>query len=71
MSAEIQSLSQLNQKATQILVKEMGIVDAIRFLNQFTVGSGDYTKDREQWLGDLPLEQVIKDIKSKRAALSR
>jgi hypothetical protein len=66
MSVKIQPLSEINQKATQILIREMGIVDTIRFLSQFTTGSGDYTMERERWLGDLSLDQIVSEIKASR-----
>ncbi len=66
MSVEIRPLSELNQQATAILAREMGIADTLRFLSQFTRGSGDYTKERDQWLGDLSLEQITSEIKTKR-----
>jgi hypothetical protein len=31
---------------------------------QFTVGRGDYTKDREKWLKDITLDEVISLIKT-------
>ena len=56
MSAEMRPLSEINQQATSILAREMGIADALRFLNQFSNGSGDYTAERENWLGSLSLD---------------
>jgi hypothetical protein len=44
----------------------MGIVDALRFLSQFSSGTGDYTKERKQWLDDLSVEQITSEIKAKR-----
>ncbi len=66
MSLEIRPLSEINQQATAILTREMGIVDALRFLSQLSSGSGDYTKERDQWLGNLSLEQITSEIKAKR-----
>lgn len=66
MRTDIRPLSELNQQATEIFVREMGIVDALRFLSQSSSGSGDYTKERQQWLGGLTLEQITLDIKAKR-----
>ena len=66
MSATMRPLAEVNQKATEILVREMGVVDTQRFLNQFRVGSGDYTAERRQWLDDLSLEQIVAQIKAKR-----
>ncbi len=66
MSMEIRPLSEINQQATSILAREMGIADALRFLNQFSNGSGDYTVEREKWLGSLSLEQITSEIKANR-----
>ena len=66
MSATIRPLAEVNQKATEILVREMGVVDTQRFLSQFRVGSGDYTAERRQWLDDLSLGQIVAEIKAKR-----
>jgi hypothetical protein len=35
-----------------------------RFLQQTEAGSGDYTKDREKWLGDPDLKELFDSIKS-------
>jgi hypothetical protein len=66
MNLNVHPLSEVNQKATHILFQEMGVVDTLRFFNQFTVGSGDYTQDREQWLGELSLDQIVAEIKTNR-----
>ena len=66
MSLVIRPLSDLNRQATELLVREMGITDALRFLSQFSSGSGDYTKERDQWLDDLSLQQIVSEIKAKR-----
>ncbi len=41
----------LNQKAKAILIRELGPVDYARFIQQYEEGTGDYTADRLQWLG--------------------
>jgi hypothetical protein len=66
MKAEIRPLMEITRKATDILIREMGVVDALRFLSQFRVGSGDYTKERERWLDDLSLERITSEIKANR-----
>jgi hypothetical protein len=66
MNATIRSLAEVNQRATELLIREMGVVDTHRFLSQFRVGTGDYTKERRQRLDDLSLEQIISEIKAKR-----
>jgi hypothetical protein len=66
MNVAMRPLAEVNQKATEILVREMGVVDACRFLSQFRAGSGDYTAGRGKWLGDLSLEQIVSEIKARR-----
>ncbi len=66
MNTEIKSISEISHRATHILYREMGVVDTIRFLNQFSIGRGDYTKDREKWLGNLTLDDAISQIKAEK-----
>ena len=66
MNTETKPISVISRRATHILFKEMGVVDTIRFLNQFSVGQGDYTKEREKWLGDISMDDAITQIKAER-----
>lgn len=66
MNATLRPLAELSEEATTILIREMGVVDALRYLSQMRPGSGDYTKERGEWLRDLSLGDVTTAIKSKR-----
>ena len=66
MNTETKPISDISRRATHILFKEMGVVDTIRFLNQFSIGQGDYTKEREKWLGDISMDDAITQIKAGR-----
>ncbi|QCQ21187.1 hypothetical protein FDQ92_02665 [Desulfoglaeba alkanexedens ALDC] len=66
MNMQVRPVSEISRRATHILFKEMGIVDTIRFFNQFSIGQGNYTKEREKWLGDISLDEAISQIKSHR-----
>lgn len=66
MNTEAKPISEISRRATNILFKELGVVDTIRFLNQFSVGRGDYTKEREEWLGNLSIDDAISQIKNKK-----
>lgn len=41
---------ELRKKGYEILVKHLGQVDTIRFLQQTGCGSGDYTQERKETL---------------------
>lgn len=67
MTTSMRPLAEITEQATTILIREMGVVDALRFLSQIRPGSGDYTKERSQWLDNLSLDQIVSDIKAKRS----
>jgi hypothetical protein len=66
MNTETRPISEISRQAAHILFKEMGVVYTIRFLNQFSVGRGDYTKERENWLGSITLDNAIAQIKAEK-----
>jgi hypothetical protein len=67
MTLETKPLTQVNQEAIEILYREMGVVNAVRFLNQFTTGYGDYTAERDTFFADVTLDEIIADIKREQA----
>jgi hypothetical protein len=44
-------------------VRELGPANALRFLHLYQSGGGNYTTEREQWLGNLTLEEIDAEIK--------
>ncbi len=59
-------LIEVNQQAIRLLYKELGVVDAIRFLRQFTQGYGNYTQEREYMFADKTLENIFDEIENQR-----
>jgi hypothetical protein len=53
----------LREKGFAILVRELGPANALRFLHLFHPGKGNYTVEREQWLGSLTLEEIDAELK--------
>ncbi|MHC1743543.1 MAG: hypothetical protein AB9873_10985 [Syntrophobacteraceae bacterium] len=66
MNMQARPVSEISRRATHILFREMGVVDTIRFFNQFSIGQGDYTKEREKWLHDVSLDEAISQIKAQK-----
>ena len=60
MTIQTRPLYEISRAGHAALVRELGVADAIRFLNQYTTGRGDYTAERSEWLGDEPLEELFK-----------
>jgi hypothetical protein len=61
---ENKPLAEITSEAIRMLSREMGIVDTVRFLNQFTTGYGNYVEEREQLFGHLTLDEIITEIKA-------
>lgn len=66
MSVAIQPLTEISQRAKSVLIQELGVIDAMRFLNQFQLGSGDYTVEREQLMKDDTVKSIVAGIKAQR-----
>ena len=65
MITEMLPLMEINQQAIRLLYKELGTANAVRFLKQFTVGFGDYTKERDTIFGQKTLDEIVGEIKKK------
>ncbi|XHX80081.1 MAG: hypothetical protein RBJ76_09200 [Stenomitos frigidus ULC029] len=63
MSVQPKSLNQMTQDAIAILIKEMGIANTLRFLNQFSTGYGDYTDERAARFKDLTLAELLQQMR--------
>ena len=48
----------INQEALRLLYRELGVMNAVRFLRQFTTGFGDYTQERDLLFEDLTLDAL-------------
>jgi hypothetical protein len=66
MDVETKPLAEITQDALRILYKEIGIVNTLRFVGQFTVGYGNYTQEREQLFADMSLDDMVSEIKGRR-----
>lgn len=67
MNVQLKPLSEITQHAIDLLSKEMGIVDTVRFLTQFTTGYGNYTEEREALFKDLTLDDILATMKKARS----
>jgi len=59
---DLKTDQQIQQLAFQVLVKELGIVGFIQFIQSFDHGTGDYTQDRQQWQSDYTVDSIAQAI---------
>ena len=56
-------LSQVSHEAFQLLTEQLGVADTMRFINQFTNGHGNYTQERQAFVDQLSLDEILEQIK--------
>jgi len=68
---EAKTLNEIHKQGIDALVNVLGPIDAVRFLQIYDQGTGDYTQERKQWLEKDPdkyLAAVIAHKKKKSRA---
>jgi hypothetical protein len=70
MITETLPLAEITKEALRVLYREIGVVNTIRFVNQFMTGYGDYTQERKDLFKDLTLEDLLAGIKQNRGQKS-
>jgi hypothetical protein len=55
-------LAEITKEALRVLYKEIGVVNTIRFVNQFTTGYGDYIEERKVLFSDMTLDTLFAEM---------
>lgn len=55
------TLTEINQIGFKALADALGFDGMMQFLNQFTSGQGDYTKERHKWLDNMSLDDIFSE----------
>lgn len=66
MITDARPLIEINQQALNLLYRELGVIDTVRFLKQFTQGYGNYTQEREVLFADKSLDDIVNEIEKRR-----
>ena len=66
MIAEPRPLSDVTGDAIHLLYRELGIVNTLRFIRQFTNGLGNYTEERAELFGEQTLDDLLGQIEQQR-----
>jgi hypothetical protein len=68
MTAETRPLAEVTQEAIRVLLRELGVVNTLRFLKQYTTGYGDYTAERAHLFGEMTVAEIVAEIKGEAGA---
>ncbi len=58
--------AEIRQQGIEAITVALGPAGMGRFMQQFEMGSGDYTRDRDQILGNPTIEEIVAPIKQRR-----
>jgi len=68
MTAMTMTLEQIRVIGYRALLRELGPVNLVRFLQQFETGYGDYTQERHEWLDQYTVEEIAQEVQRRRDA---
>lgn len=60
MNIQTMTPQQIRTAGIAALSRELGVVGMIRFMQQFEMGQGDYSKDRHQWLDQYSVADIAR-----------
>jgi hypothetical protein len=56
----------LRKAGLDALAKKLGPLGMVRFLQQYESGLGNYTREREHWLKDVELDDILESRPKRR-----
>lgn len=62
MNSTYLTLSEIRAIGFEALLRELGPAGAIRFIQQYETGRGNYTRDRRKWLPKKSVREIGKQI---------
>lgn len=66
MNIQTKPLNKITNEAIHVLCREIGVVDMVRFINQYTTGHGNYTEERKALFDNMSLNDIVSAIKKDR-----
>jgi hypothetical protein len=70
MIGEPRPLVEITQEALSLLYRELGLVNTVRFLSQFTTGFGNFTEERRTLIENESFDEVAAEIRAYQKARS-
>ncbi len=64
MTIPARPLAEVTERAICLLSRELGVADTLRFLNQFAVGFGNYTADKEDLFRNVSLDEILGSVRN-------
>jgi len=71
MNAQTMTLVEIRNAGMEALMRELGPVGTIRFLQQYETGKGDYSQERHAWLDELDIQTIADQVLAERKKESK
>jgi hypothetical protein len=65
MAVTVKDLEKIRKEGLKALKDKLGVEGMIKFIQMYSDGEGDYTKDREEILKDVTIEDFEKFLEEK------
>ena len=56
--------NEINKEAFEALFKELGVNKTIRFINQFSIGTWNYTEMKDNIFNGMDVDDIVSQIKN-------
>jgi hypothetical protein len=66
MTVLLKPLAGINQEAIRVLTREIGVANTLRFINQFTSGTGNYTEERREMHSGMEIDDLVAETQRRR-----
>lgn len=70
-SSKTLSLSEVRERGFELLCEHLGVSDTLRFVGQYELGHGDYTKERRDLFGKKTVKEIAQEIRKYKKAQAR
>ena len=59
----VTTANEINKEAFEVLFKELGVSRTIRFINQYSIGKGNYVEMKDKIFKGMTVEDIVSEIK--------
>ncbi|MDR4505856.1 MAG: hypothetical protein MRK01_13875 [Candidatus Scalindua sp.] len=59
----VTTANEINKEAFEVLFKELGVSRTIRFINQYSIGKGNYVEMKDKIFRGMTVEDIVSEIK--------
>jgi hypothetical protein len=59
----VTTANEINKEAFEVLFRELGVSRTIRFINQYSIGNGNYIEMKDKIFNGMTVEDIVSETK--------